>query len=164
MSVGSPLSSLQCSHYVWLLVLVLMRTTFETSKNGQGLKLDSDQTPSTFPVAGSYLGRAQSKISLRRAQFKRAMAGSDAMLIHLGRSVLGQNYKVDVNTPSVPRIVYLDRALNPRDADPAEAWHDDDPINGSLDSPFPVVELPFKDSERPVAATTNGKTEGATYG
>lgn len=36
------------------------------------------------------LGRAASKTSLRRWQMKRAHAGSDAMLIHLGKQELGQ--------------------------------------------------------------------------
>lgn len=36
------------------------------------------------------LGRAASKMSLRRWQMKRAQAGSDAMLIHLGKHHLGQ--------------------------------------------------------------------------
>jgi hypothetical protein len=35
--------------------------------------------------------RAACKISLRMAMWKRAMAGSDRMLIHLGRVVLGQD-------------------------------------------------------------------------
>jgi hypothetical protein len=86
-----------------------------------------------------HLGRAQSKISLRRAQFKRALAGSDAMLIHLGRPMLGQNYKVDV-TPPAPQIIYLERANNPRDEQlkhedlwtEPEVWSDENqiPSNG----------------------------------
>lgn len=36
------------------------------------------------------LGRTAQKMSLRRAQMKRARAGSDAMLIHLGKHMLGQ--------------------------------------------------------------------------
>lgn len=39
------------------------------------------------------LGRSQGKISLRRRQFKRAMEGSDALLIHLGKHRLGQHDK-----------------------------------------------------------------------
>lgn len=41
------------------------------------------------------LGAAQSRISLRRWQFKRAQAGSDTMLIHLGKQYLGQAEKID---------------------------------------------------------------------
>lgn len=40
------------------------------------------------------LGRAEQKISLRRLQFKRAYAGSDPMLIHLGKNYLGQADKI----------------------------------------------------------------------
>jgi len=39
------------------------------------------------------LGRTQGKISLRRMQYKRAKAGSDALLIHLGKHRLGQTDK-----------------------------------------------------------------------
>jgi hypothetical protein len=105
-------------------------------------------------------------------------------LIHLGRSVLGQNYKVHVE-PTVPRIVYIERTRNPRD-EPfagAEVWSEDDqiPSNGRpaefppLDGPLfhipgngrynesgeipgriPVVELPLKDSQVAVAPSMNG--------
>ena len=43
-------------------------------------------------------GKEQGKISLRRYQWKRARAGSDQMLIHLGKSYLGQTDRVDVTT------------------------------------------------------------------
>jgi hypothetical protein len=59
--------------------------------------------------------RAHWKTSLRRAQWKRAKAGSDAMLIHLGKSKLGQTYKVDVATTGKPTMVYVQHADNPRD-------------------------------------------------
>jgi hypothetical protein len=126
------------------------------------------------------LGQAQSRISLRRAQFKRAMAGSDAMLIHLGRSVLGQNYKVDV-TPPAPQIIYVERAHNLRDEQlknedlwtEPEVWSDDDqiPSNGrpgecpGLDGPvfrvdsderFDLVETPREGSYRMVSPSLNG--------
>jgi hypothetical protein len=39
------------------------------------------------------LGRAASKRSIRLWQFKRAKAGSDTMLIHLGKVYLGQGDK-----------------------------------------------------------------------
>ena len=45
------------------------------------------------------------------------LAGSDAMLIHLGRSVLGQTYKVDVAATGKPTVVYVEHADNPRDAE-----------------------------------------------
>lgn len=56
------------------------------------------------------LGSAQSKISLRRAQFKRALQGSDTMLIHLGRSVLSQGYQADKEPkPESMKRIHLPR-------------------------------------------------------
>jgi hypothetical protein len=40
-------------------------------------------------------GKESGKISLRRMQWKRARAGSDPMLIHLGKHYLGQREKSD---------------------------------------------------------------------
>ena len=40
------------------------------------------------------LGREAGKISLRRLQWKRARAGSDALLIHLGKHILGQTERI----------------------------------------------------------------------
>jgi hypothetical protein len=59
-------------------------------------------------------GRAASKISLRRAQWKSAMRGSDRMLIHLGKCYLGQSDRLHVTSNS-PAVVYVARANNPRD-------------------------------------------------
>ena len=39
-------------------------------------------------------GRVTLKISLRRAQLERAMAGSDTMLIWLGKNILGQHDRI----------------------------------------------------------------------
>jgi len=44
------------------------------------------------------LGRSQSKISLRRLQWKAARGGSTAMLIHLGKTYLGQSDRLDLTT------------------------------------------------------------------
>jgi hypothetical protein len=63
-----------------------------------------------------HLGRAESKISLRRMQFKRAMQGSDRMLIHLVKVYLGQTDRLDVTNQGVRTVVYIDKANNPRDA------------------------------------------------
>lgn len=41
-------------------------------------------------------GRARGKRSLRRLQYKRAKAGSDTMLIWLGKNVLGQKDRSEV--------------------------------------------------------------------
>ena len=64
-----------------------------------------------------HVGRAESKISLRRMQFKRAMQGSDRMLIHLGKVYLGQTDKLDVTSKGGRTVVYIEKANNPRDAD-----------------------------------------------
>jgi hypothetical protein len=45
------------------------------------------------------------------------MAGSDTMLIHLGKVYLGQTDKVDVTTRGAPTVVYVERVNNPRDRD-----------------------------------------------
>src|SRR5262249_51326675 len=60
--------------------------------------------------------RAHWKMSLRRAQWKRAKAGSDAILIHLGKSELGQTYKLDVTAAGAPTVIRVEYANNPRDA------------------------------------------------
>ena len=62
-----------------------------------------------------HLGCAESKISLRRMQFKRAMQGSDRMLIHLGKVYLGQTDRVDVTSHGKTTVVYVEAANNPRD-------------------------------------------------
>lgn len=55
-------------------------------------------------------GKEQGKISLRRYQWKRARAGSDPMLIHLGKTYLGQADRLDVTTKGEPlegRVIIL---------------------------------------------------------
>jgi hypothetical protein len=64
-----------------------------------------------------HVGRAESKISLRRMQFKRAMQGSDRMLIHLGKVYLGQTDRLDVTNQGARTVVYIEKANNPRDAE-----------------------------------------------
>ena len=54
------------------------------------------------------------KLSLRRAQFVRATRDrSDSMLIHLGKTYLGQGDKITVTTKEQNK--WVDRANNPRD-------------------------------------------------
>jgi hypothetical protein len=62
-----------------------------------------------------HLGRAASRISLRRAQWKRAMGGSDRMLIHLGKVHLGQTDRLDVTTRGEAVRVVYESVDNPRD-------------------------------------------------
>ena len=51
------------------------------------------------------------KLSIRRAQTRRAVKdGSDSMLIHLGKAVLGQVDRLNVTTSERPKFV--DRASN----------------------------------------------------
>ncbi len=62
-----------------------------------------------------YLGRAACKTSLRRWQMKRAHAGSDPMLIHLGKVYLGQSDKLDVTSggsPVSPTFNIVDNGRN----------------------------------------------------
>jgi hypothetical protein len=63
------------------------------------------------------MGRAESKISLRRLQWKAAMGGSVPMLIHLGKVYLGQTDRVDVTSRGRGFVqpVFIERARNPRD-------------------------------------------------
>ncbi len=54
------------------------------------------------------------KLSLRRAQFVRATRDrSDSMLIHLGKTYLGQGDKLEITTKQKP--AYIQRAMNARD-------------------------------------------------
>jgi hypothetical protein len=48
------------------------------------------------------LGRVESRISLRRLQWKAARAGSSSMLIHLGKVYLGQISRLDVTSGGEP--------------------------------------------------------------
>ncbi len=77
-----------------------------------------DVTPSVISErfrSDFQLGRAESKISLWRVQFKRAMQGSDRMLIHLGKAYLGQTERLDVTSKGTLPVVYIEKANNPRD-------------------------------------------------
>jgi hypothetical protein len=79
------------------------------------------------------LGSAESIISLRRAQWRSAMKGSDRMLIHLGKVYLGQTDRIDVTSKGgMARVVLVERADNPRDLEQQ---------NGT------VIALPYKDGE-----------------
>ncbi len=60
------------------------------------------------------LGKASCKTSIRRWQIKKGRAGCTTMLIHLGKTYLGQTDRVDVTSGDKP-IKYVDRADNPRD-------------------------------------------------
>ena len=92
---------------------------------------DCDQSTISKRFASEFAtARGQWKMSIRRAQTRRAVRdGSDAMLIHLGKSVLGQNEKIQVTTKEQPR--FIDRAHNPRDK-PIEHAGSNGHTNGSV--------------------------------
>jgi hypothetical protein len=56
------------------------------------------------------LGRAASKISLRRWQRKKAQAGCSTMLIHLGKAELGQTDRLDITSQgdSVKTVMHFE--------------------------------------------------------
>jgi transcriptional regulator with XRE-family HTH domain len=66
-------------------------------------------------------GRAAMRVSLHRLQYKRAVAGSDRMLIHLGQTELGQaapsKAEVTLTVTDAMRVVdQVERALGGDDA------------------------------------------------
>ncbi len=74
----------------------------------------SDQTISNRFLADYELGKASQKTSIRRWQMKKGKAGCSTMLIHLGKTYLGQTDRVDVTSGDKP-LKYVDRAHNARD-------------------------------------------------
>ena len=60
--------------------------------------------------------RGKGKIGLRRTQFQRALAGSDKMLIHLGKQHLGQSDKHEIDvTERVPLVIVRGKAEDGED-------------------------------------------------
>jgi hypothetical protein len=97
-----------------------------------------------------HLGRGESKISLRRMQWKAARAGSVAMLVHLGKVQLDQTDRLDVtNKGGTTQVVLVERADNPRDAE-LDGWARqrvralDDRLERQNKT---VIEMPYKDGE-----------------
>lgn len=62
-------------------------------------------------------GRARGKRGLRRLQYKRARAGSDTMLIWLGKNVLGQQDKLDLTNSDGTLSGVWSKALTGADID-----------------------------------------------
>lgn len=60
-------------------------------------------------------GKAECSISIRRQQLRRARAGSDAMLIHLGKVYCGQSEKFDVTHRVEPATVPYEVGSDGRD-------------------------------------------------
>lgn len=71
-------------------------------------------------------GEENGKMSLRRRQWKRAMEGSDTMLIHLGKNRLGQSDKVEQTTRQEPAVLRFPKKDLHAESDPAS----DRPTNG----------------------------------
>jgi hypothetical protein len=61
------------------------------------------------------LGKAASKTSLRKLQFDKARAGSDTMLIHLGKVYLGQTDRMDLTTNGQSLARPFETVRNERD-------------------------------------------------
>lgn len=81
------------------------------------------------------LGRAASKISLRRWQRKKAHAGCTTMLIHLGKQELGQTDRVDLTTRGdamQSRVIILPD--NGREPPADESAESTDPAPGAYQS------------------------------
>ena len=79
------------------------------------------------------LGSAASKTSIRSMQFARARKGSDVMLIHLGKTYLGQTDRIDVTTKgeSVGATVILL---------PPKILHADDQTESGAANPIPGTD------------------------
>jgi len=68
-------------------------------------------------------GRASGKASLRRKQFEKAMAGSDTMLIWLGKQLLGQRDRHELSgDPDNPLTVRYVVEVPP-DVENEDDWH-----------------------------------------
>jgi transposase-like protein len=59
-------------------------------------------------------GRANGRMSLRRAQYQKAMDGNPAMLIWLGKQVLGQRERVDLEDMDEMPVAIEVRVVNGR--------------------------------------------------
>lgn len=107
-----------------------------------------------------HVGRGESKISLRRLQWKAARGGSVPMLIHLGKVYLGQTDRLDVTSKGGRTMVYIERANNPRDPEfddliAAYRGHVADKANNPRDAELngfgdndTVIVLPAKEGEK----------------
>ena len=59
-------------------------------------------------------GRAKGRMSLRRAQYRKAMEGNPAMLIWLGKQVLGQRERADLEDMDEMPVAIEVRVVNGR--------------------------------------------------
>lgn len=73
-----------------------------------GARFDCDESTVRRRFASEFeQGKENGKTSLRHMQWKRARAGSDTMLIHLGKNYLGQSDKVEQTTRAEPPVIVL---------------------------------------------------------
>ena len=79
------------------------------------------------------LGRETGRTTLRRLQWKRCHKGSDVMLIHLGKQLLGQAEKVDQTVYNNPVVV----EMPPKDGDDQTTTDADDQSTTG-----PAAEIP----------------------
>jgi hypothetical protein len=77
-------------------------------------------------------GIAELKCALRVAQWKRAMAGSDTMLIWLGKCMLGQGTRTSVTSNGRPVVKFFNRADGPDQVESAGPTAGVSPQDGAL--------------------------------
>ena len=76
--------------------------------------LDEDGKGRTFADVFESL-RGKGKMSLRRAQFQRALKGSDKMLIHLGKNYCGQSEKSEIEVTQKGPLVIVRKSKEVED-------------------------------------------------
>ena len=76
--------------------------------------LDDEGNPRTFAdVSGGLRGKG--KMSLRRAQFQKALRGSDKMMIHLGKNYCGQSDKSEIEVTQKGPLVIVRKSKEVED-------------------------------------------------
>lgn len=81
-------------------------------------------------------GKENGKTSLRRMQWKRARSGSDPMLIHLGKHILGQKDGGEQTNQVLPTVIELPRLDDDDTAAVAE----------NKSTAWPATEIPVEPS------------------
>lgn len=109
--MGRPLKEIDAEQ-----VFKLARLGCTQEEIGEWFGVDHAQISRRF--AQEYqLGRGACKTSLRRAQFKTALGGCAAMLIHLGKQYLGQTDRLDLNA-NVQSTRWFERVCDGRNGPP----------------------------------------------
>jgi len=81
---------------------------------GEYFDVDHSQISRRF-AQEFHLGKASCKTSIRRWQMKKGKAGCTTMLIHLGKTYLGQTDRLDVTSDGKPVTRWFERVHNGRD-------------------------------------------------